>query len=351
MTKTEIEEETLKEILIEFLYRIFYKILNSNARERKVVIVESILTSSFFRKVLAEVLFKNFQTISVLFLPSHLASLYTLGLNTGLVVDCGYIDCQILPIAESVPMAGLCSFVNLGAQKLHAEIRTLIEEHAFITTNNVKIKFSDLSPAINLSEEIIEDIKLRCCFVTTLTRSRQIYQEIKSISSLNDLKFQFAAQCDYNLSDDKILHLPGFIREMAFECLFVDNLDTNQTIQHSILDTLISCPIDLKKKFSENLILIGGTCMLTGFKSRLVSELNDLLNDSNQLYVEKLAFKSLAFHQPPSQDNYTAWLGGAIFGSLDILDNYSIHNSKYKDLDKIPDWFNITAPTNSSVLI
>ena len=79
--------------------------------------------------------------------------------------------------------------------------------------------------------------------------------------------------------------------------------------------------------------------------------LNDLLNDSNQLYVDKLAFKSLAFHQPPSQDNYTAWLGGAIFGSLDILDNYSIHNSKYKDLDKIPDWFNITAPTNSSVLI
>ena len=31
------DEDTLKELLIEFLYRIYYKVLNANARERKVV--------------------------------------------------------------------------------------------------------------------------------------------------------------------------------------------------------------------------------------------------------------------------------------------------------------------------
>jgi actin-related protein len=118
----DIEEESLKEILNDFLFRIFFKILNSNARERKVVIVESILTDSFFRKVLADVLYKSFQVLSVLFLPSHLATLYALGLNTGLVIDCGFVDCQLLPITESVPMSGLCDFVNLGAQKIHQEI-------------------------------------------------------------------------------------------------------------------------------------------------------------------------------------------------------------------------------------
>lgn len=74
------ETDILRELLIEFLYRVYYKTLNSNARERKVVIVESVLTSSFFRKTLADVLFKNFQAVSVMFLPSHLAALYTLGL-------------------------------------------------------------------------------------------------------------------------------------------------------------------------------------------------------------------------------------------------------------------------------
>jgi actin-related protein 10 len=78
---TKEESDILKELLIEFLYRIYYKTLNSNARERKVVIVESVLTSSFFRRTLADVLFKNFQAVSVMFMPSHLAALYTLGFD------------------------------------------------------------------------------------------------------------------------------------------------------------------------------------------------------------------------------------------------------------------------------
>ncbi len=347
LTKTNIEEETLREILIEFLYRIFYKILNSNSRERKLVIVESILTNSFFRKILADVLFKNFQVVSILFLPSHLASLYTVGINTGLVIDCGYVDCQVLPISESVPMAGLCQFVNLGAERLHKEIENLIKEHAFLTYKNEKIKFSDLSPPLELSEETLEDIKLRCCFVTSHARSLQIQNELKSVNNLADLKFEFAPDCDYNLSDDKTLHLPGYVRECAFEILFVDPLDTSQTIQHSILDTLTCCPIDLKKKFAENILLMGGTCMLAGFKNRLVNELNHLIDDSSQEYSKKLAIRNFSFHVPPSQDNYTGWLGGAIFGALDTLDNYSIQNSKYKDNEKIPDWFNITSRGSS----
>jgi len=222
LKRIDIEEESLKEILNDFLFRIFFKILNSNARERKVVIVESILTDSFFRKVLADVLYKSFQVLSVLFLPSHLATLYALGLNTGLVIDCGFVDCQLLPITESVPMSGLCDFVNLGAQKIHQEIEKLIRQYAFITINNQKTKLSDLTPQLNFTEETIEDIKLRCCFVTNFERSRQIQEEIKSVdsNSLANLKFNFASDCDYNL-DDKTLHLPGFVRETAFEVFFL----------------------------------------------------------------------------------------------------------------------------------
>jgi actin-related protein 10 len=73
------QEETLRELLIEFLYRIYYKILNVNSREYKVVIIESVLTPTVFRKTLGDVLFTNFQALSVLFIPSHLAALYTLG--------------------------------------------------------------------------------------------------------------------------------------------------------------------------------------------------------------------------------------------------------------------------------
>jgi actin-related protein len=82
--------------------------------------------------------------------------------------------------------------------------------------------------------------------------------------------------------------------------------------------------------------------MLTGFKHRLVEELKCLINDEKQAYSKELAIKNFKFHVPPSQDNYTAWLGASIFGSLDTLDSYSISYAKYMEMVKLPDSFEIT---------
>jgi actin-related protein 10 len=127
---------------------------------------------------------------------------------------------------------------------------------------------------------------------------------------------------------------------MALEFLFIDTVDSNRTIQHLIVDTLVKCPIDLKKSLSENVLLIGGTCLLEGFKSRLVSEVNSLL--ATEEYAQKLSFKQLKYHVAPCVENYTAWLGGAIFGHLDVLDTYSIQSAKYKEnKTRLPDWFSV----------
>ena len=55
-------------------------------------------------------------------------------------------------------------------------------------------------------------------------------------------------------------------------------------------------------------MITGGTSMLPGFKSRLVAELNELLQRSP--YKEELAIQNLKFHQIPAKENYVAWLGG-----------------------------------------
>lgn len=343
------EVDYLKEILNEFLYRIYYKILNANSRERKIVVVESVFVTEQFRNTLAHVLFKSFQAISVVFVPSHVASLYTLAISTGLVIDLGYTDCEILPIAEGVPMIGLVDFVDLGAKRIHDHIRDVIKKHAFVTFGNVKQPFHSLETQPELNEEIIEDIKLRCCFVTNFSRARMINDELKSknITSYDDynkLDFKFAPDCEYNLLNNIVLNIPGYLRETLFELMFKQ--ECCQTIANLILDTILKCPIDLRVEMTSNIVLTGGTCMLNGFKNRLVDELNFLINqsDANQYgkdYLNDLPYKKLRFHAPPCHENYTTWLGGSIFGALETLDLYSIANSKFKDNEKLSDFFTI----------
>lgn len=343
-------DETIREALVEFLYHIFYKILNANSRERKVVIVESVLTPSRFRQALADVLFANFQVVSIAFVPSHMAALYTLGISKGLVVDLGYTDCQIMPVAENIPLANLCGFANLGAKAIHANIERLIRKYAHVTIGSGKrVAVSELQESLKLDEKILEDIKLRCCFVTPMSRIRQYYSELTSkklpLETFTNIEFKFAPDCDYNLPENYTLHVPGFVREMALEFLFVDELDDKQTVQHLILDTILNSPIDLRKDLSQNIVLIGGTTMLFGFKHRLVEEINYLLEQS-PIYSKSFHFKPFKYHQAPSHDNYTAWLGGAIFGSLENLDYYSIQNSKYKETQSLPDWFTLFPKPN-----
>jgi hypothetical protein len=94
--------------------------------------------------------------------------------------------------------------------------------------------------------------------------------------------------------------------------------------------------------------------MLPGFLHRLNAELTHLVNIST--YVNKLAIKQFHFHSPPSQLNYTAWLGGksffsspsdgiypislgSIIGALDTLESQSILRERYLDNGIVPDWF------------
>lgn len=51
-------------------------------------------------------LLENFflQVSSILFVPSHLVSLCTLGVNTALILDVGHVEAVLIPVFEGVPV-------------------------------------------------------------------------------------------------------------------------------------------------------------------------------------------------------------------------------------------------------
>ena len=90
-----------------------------NHRERRVVLVESILCPTKFRETLAKVLFVHFEVPSIMFVPSHLVSLYTLGVGTALVVDVGYHEATIVPICDGTPIVHAWQALPLGSRAVH----------------------------------------------------------------------------------------------------------------------------------------------------------------------------------------------------------------------------------------
>jgi actin-related protein len=56
---------------------------------------------------------------SLVFLPSHLAAVYTLGRSTALVLDVGYRETQIMPVAEGIPLAIQFDSLPYASQAIH----------------------------------------------------------------------------------------------------------------------------------------------------------------------------------------------------------------------------------------
>ncbi|KAL2728529.1 actin-related protein 10 isoform X2 [Vespula squamosa] len=303
--------EDLYQLLVEFLHLLFFRHVVVSPKDARVLIVESSLTPSQFRDTLAKVMFRHFEIGSLLFLPTHLATISTLGTDTVLVLDVGYQEATLIPIYEGVPILKAWQALPLAAQIVHQNIKTYLK---------------DSVPDYDLTEEIIEDIKVRTCFITTLERSKQLGTE-NAPTPPPAVKYP-------NIKSVTIL---GEIREKAYEVLWERDND-NLSIPTMILDAIIKCPIDIRRALAENILLIGGTVMAKGFTSRLKAELLSLLK--SELYSEKLKIKTFKFHIAPSKPNYTAWLGGAIYGIADFPSR-CLTKENYLKLNRVPDWTNL----------
>ncbi|XP_033110536.1 actin-related protein 10-like [Anneissia japonica] len=168
-------EDDLYDTLVDFLHTIYFRHLLVNTRDRRVIICESFLCPSSFRETLAKVLFKHYEVPSILYAPSHLLVLFTLGINTALVIDCGYNESLVLPVCECTPILKGWQAIPLAGHAIHKKLEAYLLEKSTVKGHTVEEK--PLSSVMgHVQETVLEDIKVRTCFVCDFQRAAKIQE-------------------------------------------------------------------------------------------------------------------------------------------------------------------------------
>ncbi|CAL8078690.1 unnamed protein product [Calicophoron daubneyi] len=333
--------------LVSFLHHLYYRHLLVNPKDRRVVVVESILCTTEFRNLVANVLFEHFEVPSALFAPAHLTTLFTLGLSTGLVLDCGYREAVVIPVCEGYTLLNSWQAGQLGSEAIYRNLEDLLLENAsVIDENNTLTPLKDF-PGDLISVDLLEDLMVRTCFISPSSRAAEWNKWFNGKESgenetppttpkVAEEHFTYPLNA---LKGSKSLEIPSWIRELGVECLFTGDAD-QITIASLILRSILASPIDVRKSLAKNIILTGGTVTLPGFASRLIEELNACLewHEFESLSALKGTFR---IHRPPAEANYVAWLGGAIFGALECLPGRSLERNVYLEKRELPDWTTI----------
>ncbi|CAG9763009.1 unnamed protein product [Ceutorhynchus assimilis] len=302
--------EDLHDLLVDFIHAIYFKFALISPKDRPIVIVESLLCPTLFRETLAKVLFLQYEVSSILVLPSHLVALASLAVDTAMVVDVGYKEAVVFPVCFGLPIIQAWQALPLGGEAVHNHLKSLL---------------SNANPGLqNLPEQILEDIKVRCCFVTKKSRTKSA-----DIVPPPDVKYPYKGA--------QTLTVTGKVRETAFEVLYEEDND-HLCLSTMILDALLKVDINLRHSLTQNVFLIGGTTMTIGFKARLKEELLSQLK--NEQY-KMLNIKEFKFHVAPCKENYASWLGGSIYGATEFLNLKAVTKDFYLREKHLPDWINL----------
>ncbi|KAG8834823.1 hypothetical protein FRC17_006931 [Serendipita sp. 399] len=175
-TKTGDDQEEADKMLSarlqDALRAVFFEVLMTDPKSRKVIIVEHPLLQLRVKDLIARILFDNLNIPSLSFASSHMLSLLAAGRTSGLVVDCGHLETVALPIWCSRPMYPLIRTTPLAGARLTAHLTELILEFGsyhppFATLAGAagSAPRSTRVPPEILTEAVIEDIKTSCCFV------------------------------------------------------------------------------------------------------------------------------------------------------------------------------------------
>ncbi|OUC42618.1 actin [Trichinella nativa] len=349
------EEQTRLQMVTDFFDNIFFRQLLITPAKERMVIVESVITPTMRRDLIAKVLFTRFDIANICFPPIHLCAAFPLGTQTALVVDVGNYETQVMAIFDGVPL--IQSFqVAPVASRAVLKFVSFVAQNYFIQLVNVHFSFlyffrrlrdliinrcfaysqGSMCPALECAEifqdHILEDIKAKICFVTNMERGH-MYDRAEN--EQNAEKPTPPPNVEYVLDEDKVLIINGCIRELAAEIIFLYDEDGN-SIPQLIIESILRCPIDIRKVVAERILVIGGGCMIPGFMARLKEELLDNLSRSDR-FAEKTAIRKVKFFKSPAAENYMAWLGGSVIGSLDILPYRSVSLLNVQN-GCVPDW-------------
>eukprot|EP01132_Coremiostelium_polycephalum_P004720 gene4720-5894_t len=189
-----------------------------------------------------------------------------------------------VPIYQGHPLSYAIKRLYLGGRDLTDYMMSLLRERGCTFLNYIEIP------------ELLRNIKESVSYVA-LDPEHEMRVSASSSS----------VEKSYELPDGQVLS----IRSERFRCpeaLFQPSLLGKEIsgIHDMAFDSIMKCDIDIRQDLFNNIVLAGGTTMVTGFSQRLNKEFIELVPSTTRIRI---------IEQPDRVDS--AWIGGSILASMD----------------------------------
>ncbi len=226
------------------LNHIFYNILRiEDPSQYNIVYIVPPLTPPDIAQYFARLLFETHRFNKVAIIDSATTAVFSIGLTTGLSIEIGTGISSITPVMDAQLYSPSIRRLNIAGSDIEEYLNQLLTQYGIFQ-----------------KREILKDIKEKCLRIS-LDPVRASQDPVNAV--------------DYMLPDGEKLHIYESIIINAAEVLFNPELiaPQSESIAQAVINSLLLVNPHYIKPLLQNIVLTGGTSLITGFKERLIQEI------------------------------------------------------------------------------
>lgn len=269
-------------------------------KDESVLLTEGYMLAKSNRHKMAEIMFENFEVNSLYISYQGVLSLFAAAKTTGIVIDIGEGSSNITVAYDGHVIDSLTKRYDIGGQDIIKHfIDTLEIEHLFMTKyayipHYYEFMKESFYIAKNYTDELI------------ISQEYNILEQTFKLPDGNTIQLNSERfQCSEILFTPKIANFFEF-----------------PGVHQSLLQTINSSPVDIRRDLYNSIILSGGTTMLPGFEDRLHNEMLTILPN-----------QTLSVNITAHSDRYqSTWIGGSILASHSAFSKQLISRQEYEEV-------------------
>ena len=273
--------------------------LRVDPSEYNVLLTEAPLNPLKNREKMTEIMFSNFNVTGMYIAIQAVLSLYSAGKFTGIVYDSGDGVTHLVPIYDGYALPHSVKRMNLAGRDLTAYLQKLLLERGIKLDSSAEF-------------EIVKDIKEKLGYVAL-----DFKEEMAKYNSGG------IGERSFEMPDGSVINVGNEVFRCN-EALFQPSLIGKEFdgADKLTFESIKSAEIDVRKDLYENIVLSGGSTLITGLPERLTKEVKALApqNMSSRVKVYN-----------PVDRKYSVFLGGSVLASIPSFNQMWITREEFQE--------------------
>lgn len=213
----------------------------------------------------AEVLFESYRVPSIYIANSATLSLFASGRTTGVVVECGAGITSSVPVFEGLALAHASTTIDYAGQDITLKVLSSLDELGISIDPSYARMLKERMTGIRITNPAPPTSKRSSSRATPSASTSTSFEDPIAHFSLPDgtdvsVDRNLFTTCTNDLFNNPSIEPNGLVAQVA--------------------ESLQLCDDSLQKDLSNNIVVAGGTSMISGFGDRLERDLSALISKS-----------------------------------------------------------------------